>query len=260
MACEEYGLASRQDLRPAMYDFSFLARFGDHLRRPSRVRYPRKAGSYSWTKYDPALLAPTRATRAPGITKCDRRATLNRDLLHLSIGEEPDPLPVGREERIRGILRPCKQCGLDLIQQPHGKLLFSRRAARHKRQPAAVGRDGRGVTFQLSYNSQIWRQDTGGTWQFGRDTGYGQGWRLQAGSLTPVYSGYFNLDHYIFIDSTGAEYRLDQKNGGVWSSKEAIYVYYDSNTGRLHFTDGSLWTFGCTSGALNRMAARCIQP
>jgi hypothetical protein len=111
----------------------------------------------------------------------------------------------------------------------------------------AVGRGGWGVNFNLTYNSQNWRQDSGGTWQFGRDVGYGHGWKLLAGSLIPVYSTTWVLHHYIFTDSTGAEYRLDQNNNGVWSSKESIYVYYDSNAGRLYFRDGSFWVLGCTS-------------
>ena len=110
-----------------------------------------------------------------------------------------------------------------------------------------MSRNGKSYGFNLSYNSQNWRQDPGGTWQFGRDLGYGYGWRLSAGSITPIYDGIWQLDHYEFTDSTGAQYRLDQNNNGVWSSKESIYVYYDSNTGYLHFTDGSFWTFGCTS-------------
>jgi RHS repeat-associated protein len=113
----------------------------------------------------------------------------------------------------------------------------------------AQGRGGWGVGFNLSYNSQNWRQDPAGTWQLGQEVGYGYGWRLQAGSLTPVYSDYFTLHHYVFMDSTGAEYRLDQPDGtGVWNSKEGIYVSFDSNTGRLYFTDGSFWTFGSISG------------
>ena len=35
-----------------------------------------------------------------------------------------------------------------------------------------LGRGGWGVPFALSYNSQNWRQDPGGTWQLGRDIGY----------------------------------------------------------------------------------------
>ena len=36
-------------------------------------------------------------------------------------------------------------------------------------------RGGWGVTFALTYNSQIWRQDSGGAWLFGHDVGYGLG-------------------------------------------------------------------------------------
>ncbi len=110
-----------------------------------------------------------------------------------------------------------------------------------------MSRGGKSYGFNLSYNSENWRQDPGGTWQLGRDIGYGYGWKLQAGSITPIYDGIWELDHYEFIDSTGAQYRLDQNNNGVWSSKESIYVYYDSNAQRLYFRDGSFWTFGCTS-------------
>jgi hypothetical protein len=109
---------------------------------------------------------------------------------------------------------------------------------------------GRGwtVPFRLSYNSQNWRQDSGGQWNLGHDGGFGWGWKLLAGSLTPYYSGYFILDHYVFTDSTGAEYRLTQVDGnGIWNSNESIYLEYDSNTGRLYFPDGTFWVFGCIS-------------
>ena len=107
------------------------------------------------------------------------------------------------------------------------------------------GRGGWGVGFNLSYNSQNWRQDPAGVWQLGRDIGYGYGWRLQAGSVTPVFANYWAVDHWLYIDSTGAEYRLDQNNGGIWSSQQGIYVFLDSNVGpTLHFPDGSFWTLG----------------
>ena len=41
------------------------------------------------------------------------------------------------------------------------------------------------------------------------DVGFGYGWRLLAGSITPYMYGYFGIYHYVFTDSTGAEYRLD---------------------------------------------------
>jgi hypothetical protein len=118
------------------------------------------------------------------------------------------------------------------------------------------GRGGWSVPFSLSYNSQNWRQDPGGTWQLGRDIGYGYGWRLQAGSLTPIYTGYWSVDHYLFIDSTGAEYRLDQHStySTVWWSTEGTNVYYEPGTNRLHFRDGSFWVMGATSSGTEQDA------
>ena len=34
---------------------------------------------------------------------------------------------------------------------------------------------------------------------------------------------------------------------GVWTSREGIYLEYDSNTRRLYFPDGSFWVFDCLS-------------
>jgi hypothetical protein len=118
----------------------------------------------------------------------------------------------------------------------------------------AMGRGGWGETFALGYNSQFWRQDSGGTWKMARDVGYGLSWRLQAGSLTPYYRVDWTLDHYLFIDSTGAEYRLTTNTSGVWTSSEGIYVSYDSNANRLYFNDGSFWVMGATSGGTEQDA------
>ena len=112
----------------------------------------------------------------------------------------------------------------------------------------AVGRGGWGVDFRLSYNSQNWRQDAAGIWSLGRDNGYGYAWTLQAGSLLPVWSSYWTIHQYLYIDGTGRQYRLDQNNGNVWTSLEGIYVSYDANTGKLYFPDGSFWMFGSVSG------------
>ena len=107
--------------------------------------------------------------------------------------------------------------------------------------------------INLSYNSQNWREDPGGIWQLGADTGYGYGWKLQAGSLTPVYQDYWNIHHWLFIDSTGAEYKLNQFNSGVWTSVEGIYLTFDPNiTGspgstHLYFPDGSFWELNALS-------------
>jgi hypothetical protein len=113
----------------------------------------------------------------------------------------------------------------------------------------AQARSGWGVGFNLNYNSQNWRYDSGGNWNFGGDVGYGFGWQLLAGSITPVLSDPFTISYYLFADSTGAEYRLDQNSSNIWTSKESIYVSYDAAAMRLYFRDGSFWYFGCISAA-----------
>ena len=84
--------------------------------------------------------------------------------------------------------------------------------------------------------------------------GYGFGWQLLAGSLTPIYNGLFTVSYYLFTDATGAQYHLNQNSSGVWSSLESVYVWYDSNVGRLYFRDGSFWVFGCTSAGTEQDA------
>ena len=99
----------------------------------------------------------------------------------------------------------------------------------------------------LNYNSQMWRNSSGGVWLAGEDTGYGMGWKLQAGSLTPIWASPTQFDHYIFTDSTGAEYSLSVNTGNVWTSKEGVYISYDASAGKLYSPDGSFWVMGCVS-------------
>ena len=118
----------------------------------------------------------------------------------------------------------------------------------------AQGRGGWGVTFALSYNSQLWRQDSGGVWKLGADTGFGYGWRLLAGSVMPYWTGATSLAYFVYTDSSGAEYKLDQNSGNVWTSREGIYVSYDANTQTLWFPDGMRWVMGCTSAGTEQDA------
>ena len=106
---------------------------------------------------------------------------------------------------------------------------------------------GWSVTFALSYNSQMWRQDSGGTWLMGYDVGYGLGWTLMAGSITPIWINTSQIDHYLYTDATGAEYSLGVDSGNVWTSQDGTYVTYDANASCLHFNDGSFWVMGATS-------------
>jgi RHS repeat-associated protein len=111
----------------------------------------------------------------------------------------------------------------------------------------AVSRGNWNVGASLSYNSQMWRQDSAGTWLMGYDVGYGLGWNLQLGSILPVWSNTSTVDHYLFIDSSGAEYSLSVNNSGSWTTIEGIHVWFDTGNGILHFPDGRFWIMGCTS-------------
>ena len=113
----------------------------------------------------------------------------------------------------------------------------------------AQSRGGWGATFMLSYNSQMWRQDSGGTWKLGRDVGYGLGWSLQAGSIVPVVLG-TAVQYFVFTDATGAEYRLYPSGNGVFASLEGVHVWYDPALQLLHFPDGSWWDMYAQSAAL----------
>ena len=113
----------------------------------------------------------------------------------------------------------------------------------------AMGRGGWGVGFSLNYNSQLWRYDSGRTWKLGRDVGFGFGWKLLAGSITPSWADALTLHHFVYTDASGAAYRLDVNTNNVWTSREGIYLAYDANTHRLYFPDGSFWAMGAVAAA-----------
>jgi len=121
-----------------------------------------------------------------------------------------------------------------------------------------VTAQGRGSTVPvvLSYNSQNWRLDPSGyIWDLGEDRYTGFGWTFQIGSVLPYYNDTTNTtDHYEYQDASGAIYRLDQNNSGVWSSKQSVYVWFDSNLNVLHFRDGSFWYMGCVAASAERDA------
>src|SRR5581483_6765710 len=69
---------------------------------------------------------------------------------------------------------------------------------------------GSNLKLGLSYNSQnLWEDASGSDWNLGQDVGYGYGWKLQIGSLTPYYDAVSgNLSFYLLEESTGAQYHL----------------------------------------------------
>ncbi|MFN7919438.1 MAG: RHS repeat-associated core domain-containing protein [Bryobacteraceae bacterium] len=111
----------------------------------------------------------------------------------------------------------------------------------------AQGRGGSSAAFALNYNSQQWVYHSGRTWKFGKDTGFGFGWKFGLGSLTPVWSGAWALNSVVFTDTSGTEYLLDQYSNGVFTSKDS-YVNYDLSTNRVCFNDGVCWLMEVVSG------------
>jgi hypothetical protein len=58
------------------------------------------------------------------------------------------------------------------------------------------------------------------------------------------------IGHYVYADGSGAQYRLDVNDNGVWSSStQSVCVWFDSNANRLYFRDGTFWVMGCTSSS-----------
>lgn len=114
------------------------------------------------------------------------------------------------------------------------------------------GRTGPSVPINLSYNSQNWEEQNGAILQTGHDVGYGFGWQMQMGSITPVWAvtqSSTSISNYVYTDGSGAQYNLNVNAGNVWSSTQGIYVWFDANANKLHFRDGSWWLMGCTSAS-----------
>jgi RHS repeat-associated protein len=114
---------------------------------------------------------------------------------------------------------------------------------------SVMGRGGYAVPLMLNYNSQNWMQTSGATAQHSAYQGVGYGWRLQFGSIRPILLG-ATISHYVFEDTTGAEYPLDIASGSLWRpSRFSPVLEYDVATNRLWFKDGSFWQMDCVSAS-----------
>ncbi len=87
----------------------------------------------------------------------------------------------------------------------------------------AVSR-GMGATFALNYNLQNWRKDSAGTWKLGRDVGYGFGWKLLAGAVTPFWQDYTEMK-----DSNGNQILIKYLAGvqSPWADSSARIDYIE---------------------------------
>src|SRR5580765_6481280 len=88
--------------------------------RPTCGWNTREACRVDQFRYDGSVVAPASAARVGGIRQDDGSTPLHRDLLHLVIGEESDPLAVGGEEWVDSVVRASQKCGLGLIERPSG--------------------------------------------------------------------------------------------------------------------------------------------
>ena len=100
--------------------------------------------------------------------------------------------------------------------------------------------------LQLVYNSQVWSRDASGVQYTAVDAGYGAGWSLWVGAMYPVYAGGV-IDHYRFIDSSGATRRLFFSSGDTYISRDSTYLKWDRVLHRLWFRDGTFWDFDYVS-------------
>jgi RHS repeat-associated protein len=101
-------------------------------------------------------------------------------------------------------------------------------------------------TLSLAYNSQVWSRDASGVQYTAVDAGYGAGWSLWLGAMYPVYAAGV-IDHYRFIDSSGATHRLYPSTGDTYISRDSTYLKWDRVLHRLWFRDGTFWDFDYVS-------------
>jgi len=64
-----------------------------------------------------------------------------------------------------------------------------------------------------------------------------------------VFTSPTTLSYFLFTDATGAQYKLDQQSGNVWSTKQGAFVWFDASSYQLSLADGTKWSFGSVSGA-----------
>jgi RHS repeat-associated protein len=100
--------------------------------------------------------------------------------------------------------------------------------------------------LQLVYNSQVWSRDASGVQYTAVDGGYGAGWSLWLGAMYPVYAAGV-IDHYRFIDSSGATHRLYPSTGDTYVSRDSTYLKWDRVLHRLWFRNGTFWDFDYVS-------------
>src|SRR6266576_7247432 len=113
---EQYGLAARQDVRPAMRNLS-RSQLRQRLVRAAVIGNSRQnAALGSERRDDVVVVTPSAAARSRSVAQRLRSAAFHRNLFELSASEECNPLPVRREERTIRSFRSGQLGSLVLIE------------------------------------------------------------------------------------------------------------------------------------------------
>src|SRR5439155_10579332 len=136
---KKYRFSAWQNLRPAANGVG--VRLRQRLRCAAGRGNTHQARTDVRREDDVAVLTPTATPGGPRIAQCHRGAALHRHLLQLSAREEPDPLPVGREERVGAALGPGHGCGERLIERSRCELDYAARRTYREHDTRAVRRE-----------------------------------------------------------------------------------------------------------------------
>ena len=95
-------------------------------------------------QHDGAIFTPAASTDlSAGIGEGDGGSSCGSDLLELASGEEPDPLAVGGEERVRGTFGAGKRSSFELVESTDVDLRHTTGFPRDEREVVSVRREDR---------------------------------------------------------------------------------------------------------------------
>src|ERR1700682_389572 len=115
-----------------------LFQLRDRLRRAAARGHPIETAGHGQGSNDVAVLAPACTVQPRRITQLYRPTSPHRNLLQLAGREEPDELPVSREEWTVSIFRPRQRLRLLLVKEACVEPHFAIRAATRVHNARAV--------------------------------------------------------------------------------------------------------------------------
>src|SRR5260370_4878331 len=134
--------ATGDEMRPTMAVF-FLIQAGKRLwsRGLPRRRNSEERSTIVQGGDDRVVGSPGAAAAVGGVAERERSASVDRDLLQFSAGEEADPLAIGREERVHGSFRTGECDGCKLAEAARGEVALIARATGNIHDPGSIARE-----------------------------------------------------------------------------------------------------------------------